>query len=87
MQFNSVAIFLCLNFRPGVGKYRAEDIDSNLCTHVLYGFAVLDGSTLTIKSHDPWADFDDGLGKNLNHNYGIDSNNCDFQLSIPRSQP
>ncbi|XP_059479869.1 probable chitinase 10 [Neocloeon triangulifer] len=48
-------------YRPGIGKYRAEDIDTNLCTHVLYGFAVLDGSTLTIKSHDPWADFDDGL--------------------------
>lgn len=41
-----------------MGKYVPEDIDSDLCTHVTYGFAVLDGSTLTIKAHDTWADVD-----------------------------
>jgi GH18 family chitinase len=26
----------------GVGKYKPEDIDPSLCTHINYGFAVLD---------------------------------------------
>ncbi|XP_070161707.1 probable chitinase 10 [Polyergus mexicanus] len=45
-------------YRQEGGRFVPEDIDPNLCTHVLYGFAVLDGSSLTIKSHDPWADID-----------------------------
>lgn len=45
-------------YRQEGGKFVPEDIDPDLCTHVLYGFSVLDGSSLTIKSHDPWADID-----------------------------
>ncbi|KAK9501597.1 hypothetical protein O3M35_012294 [Rhynocoris fuscipes] len=45
-------------YRQGKGKYLPEDIDSDLCTHILYGFAVLDFSNLIIKAHDSWADFD-----------------------------
>ncbi|KAF3422630.1 hypothetical protein E2986_01595 [Frieseomelitta varia] len=45
-------------YRQEGGKFLPEDIDTDLCTHVLYGFAVLDGSQLTIKSHDSWADID-----------------------------
>ncbi len=45
-------------YRPGVGKYKPSDIDPNLCTHIVYGFAVLDYSNLIIKAHDGWADFD-----------------------------
>ncbi|KZC14813.1 putative chitinase 3 [Dufourea novaeangliae] len=45
-------------YRQEGGKFLPEDVDTDLCTHVLYGFAVLDGSQLTIKSHDPWADVD-----------------------------
>lgn len=45
-------------YRPGEGKYRPEDIDDNLCTHIVYGFAVLNGDTLKIKTHDSWADID-----------------------------
>lgn len=45
-------------YRQEGGKFLPEDIDVDLCTHVLYGFAVLDGAQLTIKSHDPWADID-----------------------------
>lgn len=44
--------------RQGVGKYLPSDIDSELCTHIVYGFAVLNGDRLTIKPHDPWADID-----------------------------
>nr|AJO25045.1 chitinase [Nilaparvata lugens] len=45
-------------YRTGPAKYLPEDIDTNLCTHVLYGFAVLDFENLIIKAHDSWADFD-----------------------------
>lgn len=45
-------------YRQGTGKYLPTDIDPNLCTHIVYGFAVLDADQLTIKPHDSWADFD-----------------------------
>lgn len=45
-------------YRRGVGKYVPEDIDPNLCTHIVYGFAVLDYENLVVKAHDSWADFD-----------------------------
>ncbi|KAH8339656.1 hypothetical protein KR067_012162, partial [Drosophila pandora] len=45
-------------YRPGQGKFLPEDIDSNLCTHIVYGFIVLDSNTLTVKTHDSWADID-----------------------------
>merc|ERR1711976_574779 len=44
-------------YRPGIGKYRPEDIDPTICTHVVYGFAVL-GHDGLIKPHDSWADLD-----------------------------
>jgi len=43
-------------YRSAGGSYKPEDIDTSLCTHIVYGFAVLDTQTLTIKSHDSWAD-------------------------------
>jgi chitinase len=45
-------------YRPGMGKYTPDDINTDLCTHIVYGFAVLDGTSLTIKTHDSWADID-----------------------------
>jgi chitinase len=45
-------------YRPGIGKYKPDDINSNLCTHIVYGFAVLDYTDLVMKPHDTWADFD-----------------------------
>ncbi|XP_064085061.1 probable chitinase 10 [Macrobrachium nipponense] len=48
-------------WRPGTGKYTVDDIDTNLCTHLVYAFAVLDASTLTIKAHDSWLDLPSGL--------------------------
>ncbi|GAB0096498.1 Probable chitinase 10 [Sergentomyia squamirostris] len=45
-------------YRPGEGKYTPDDIDASLCTHIVYGFAVLNRDTLTIKTHDSWADID-----------------------------
>uniref|UniRef100_A0A182LZU2 Chitinase n=1 Tax=Anopheles culicifacies TaxID=139723 RepID=A0A182LZU2_9DIPT len=45
-------------YRQGDGKYTPDDIDSTLCTHIVYGFAVLDRESLQIKTHDSWADID-----------------------------
>lgn len=45
-------------YRQGVGKYLPQDIDPELCTHIVYGFAVLNGDQMIIKPHDTWADFD-----------------------------
>lgn len=45
-------------YRKGYGKYTPDHIRTDLCTHIVYGFAVLDYSTLTIKTHDSWADID-----------------------------
>lgn len=45
-------------YRPGDGKYTPDDIDESLCTHIVYGFAVLDRETMTIRTHDSWADID-----------------------------
>lgn len=45
-------------YRQGVGKYLPSDIDPDLCTHIVYGFAVLNGDQGIIKPHDTWADFD-----------------------------
>ena len=45
-------------YRQGVGKYLPETIDERLCTHIVYGFAVLDYENLIVKAHDSWADYD-----------------------------
>lgn len=45
-------------YRQGVGKYLPSDIDPDLCTHIVYGFAVLNGDQLVIRPHDTWADYD-----------------------------
>ena len=46
-------------YRPGEGKYEPSDIDVNLCTHVLFGFATLDPIQLTMKVFDSWSDTDE----------------------------
>lgn len=45
-------------YRRGLGKYTPEHIDANMCTHIVYGFAVLDYENLVVKAHDSWADYD-----------------------------
>ena len=48
-------------YRQGIGKFDPEDIDEKLCTHIVYGFAVLNPETMLIRPHDDWAD--NGKGK------------------------
>ncbi|KAG7154890.1 Chitotriosidase-1-like 5 [Homarus americanus] len=50
-------------WRSGDGKYTVEDIDLNVCTHLVYAFAVLDSTSYKIKAHDEYLD--------LSENYGI----------------
>ena len=35
-------------YRPGNGKFDVEQIEADLCTHVIYGFAALDNYTMVI---------------------------------------
>lgn len=48
-------------YRKGTGRYTPDDINTDLCTHIVYGFAVLDYSELTIRTHDSWADIDNNF--------------------------
>jgi len=50
-------------YRPGAGKYDVEQIDPNLCTHIVFGFAGLHKSEYKIYSLDPWNELDDNWGK------------------------
>lgn len=50
-------------YRPGNGKFDVENIDTNLCTHIIYGFTGL-ATDNTITCLDPWNDLADGGGKN-----------------------
>ena len=39
--------------RPGIGKFLPENIDSSLCTHVIFAFAdVVDGQYLRASGHN-----------------------------------
>ena len=40
----------------GVGRFTVDNIDPNLCTHVLYAFARIDSETYKIKINDDRAD-------------------------------
>ncbi|XP_062559638.1 acidic mammalian chitinase-like [Armigeres subalbatus] len=43
-------------YRTGNGKFDVEDINPNLCTHIIYSFVGLDATTNTVKSLDTWND-------------------------------
>ena len=44
-------------YRPGDGKFDVENIDPNLCTHAIFGFAGLDSNN-KIKVLDSWNEID-----------------------------
>ena len=48
---------------PGNGQFLIENIDPMLCTHIVYGFAVLDNITHSIQSQDSELDTEEGGGK------------------------
>ena len=45
-------------YRRGQGHFVTDDIDTSLCTHFIYAFAVLDGEKHVMKAHDNWLDLD-----------------------------
>lgn len=51
--------------RSDQGKFLPENIDSNLCTHIIYAYTVLDPETLTLKASNPMTDIDDGFYKRV----------------------
>ena len=46
-------------YRQGDGKYAPNDIDPDLCTHIIFGFATLDPNQLIMKVFDTWCDTDE----------------------------
>ena len=43
---------------PGAGKFTVDEIDTSLCTHIIYSFVILDNENHVIKVHDSWLDMD-----------------------------
>ena len=39
-----------------MGKFTPTDIDPNLCTHIVYAYAVIDRDNLIVKPGDEWLD-------------------------------
>ena len=52
-------------YRKEGGKYTPDDIDINLCTHIVYGFAVLDKNTFKMIAHDSYVDEDKGIKQTI----------------------
>lgn len=53
-NYKNICSFVCI----GVAKFGIDNIDPSLCTHLMYAFAVMDGSTYRMKVYDSWADID-----------------------------
>ncbi|KZS05680.1 Chitotriosidase-1 [Daphnia magna] len=71
-------------YRPGNGKFDVENIDTNLCTHIIYGFTGL-GVDNTITCLDPWNDLDpsEGGGKGaLNRFTGLKRKNPSMKALV-----
>ncbi|CAL8130785.1 unnamed protein product [Orchesella dallaii] len=47
-------------YRRGDGKFVPEQTDPHLCTHLMYGFAILKDNVISV--HDPWGDLKDEWG-------------------------
>ena len=50
------------NYRPKQGKFVADNVDGNLCTHLIYSFAGLDTTNWNIKTLDAWLDLEENYG-------------------------
>ncbi|XP_073972553.1 chitinase 2 isoform X1 [Rhodnius prolixus] len=52
-------------YRPGRGAFSIDEIEPDLCTHIVYSFAGLNTTTWTITSLDPYMDLEDDYGKGM----------------------
>jgi chitinase len=48
-------------YRKSEGKFVPENLDSTLCTHIIYSFATLDPEALEMREFDPWGDIENQL--------------------------
>lgn len=48
-------------YRKGEGKFVPENLDSSLCTHIVYSFATLEPDSLEVREFDPWGDIENQL--------------------------
>ena len=48
-------------YRPGQGKFDVENIDPYICTHIVFGFAGLQGSSIV--ALDPYNELYENWGK------------------------
>lgn len=48
-------------YRRGEGKFVPENLDSKLCTHIIYSFATLEPEALELREFDPWGDIENQL--------------------------
>ncbi|XP_031832678.1 putative chitinase 2 [Nomia melanderi] len=49
-------------YRPSSGKFGINDLQPELCTHLIYAFAGLNDTDWTIRSLDPYKDIENGTG-------------------------
>lgn len=48
-------------YRKGEGKFVPENLDSKLCTVIIYSFATLEPESLELREFDPWGDIENQL--------------------------
>lgn len=53
-------------YRPDNGSFSVDNINPQLCTHIVYAFAGLNGTDNTIISLDKYNDLEDDYGKGNN---------------------
>lgn len=51
-------------YRYGAGKFNVEDINPNLCTHLIYSFVGIDNQG-TVVSLDTYLDLPDNYGRGI----------------------
>ena len=52
-------------YRQGPARFLPEDVDYTLCTHINYGFAVLDPDSLKMVPHDSYVDVEKSFYKDI----------------------
>lgn len=48
-------------YRKGEGKFVPENLDTSLCTHIIYAYASLAPNELELREFDPWGDIQNQL--------------------------
>jgi chitinase len=54
--------------RPGNGNFDVENIDPQVCTHLIYAFIGVNWDG-TVRVMDPWNDLEEDWGKGIRHRF------------------